>query len=196
VSAYSLLLMAPIATQRTLSTAEVRREEVLTAAGRVYAERGLHAPTTDVARAAGISQAYLFRLFPTKADLALALIDRSNERIHAAFTAAAAQAKAAGADVLAALGDAYTALLGDRELLLVQLHAHAASPQEPAIRDAMRRCFARLVELVERESGASPEEIRSFFAMGMLLNVLAALDATALDAHWAEVLAGDCHETS
>jgi hypothetical protein len=60
----------------------------------------------------------------------------------------------------------------------------------------MRRCFARLVELVERESGASPEEIRSFFAMGMLLNVLAALDATALDAHWAEVLAGDCHETS
>jgi AcrR family transcriptional regulator len=188
--------MAPIATQRTLSTAEVRREEVLTAAGRVYAERGLHAPTTDVARAAGISQAYLFRLFPTKADLALALIDRSNERIHAAFTVAAAQAKAAGADVLAALGDAYTALLGDRELLLVQLHAHAASPQEPAIRDAMRRCFARLVELVERESGASPEEIRSFFAMGMLLNVLAALDATALDAHWAEVLAGDCHEAS
>jgi AcrR family transcriptional regulator len=196
VSAYSLLLMSPAATQRTLSTAEVRREEVLAAAGRVYAERGLHAPTTDVARAAGISQAYLFRLFPTKADLALALIDRSNERIHAAFTAAAAQAKATGADVLAALGDAYTALLGDRELLLVQLHAHAASPQEPAIRDAMRRCFARLVELVERESGASPEEIRSFFAMGMLLNVLAALDATALDAHWAEVLAGDCHETS
>jgi AcrR family transcriptional regulator len=186
--------MSPVATHRTLSTADARREELLTAAARVYATRGLHAPTTEVAREAGISQAYLFRLYPTKADLALALIERSNERIHAAFTAAAAQAKATGEDVLQALGAAYTVLLQDRELLLLQLHAHAASPQEPAIRDAMRRCFARLVELVEQESGATPEEIRGFFATGMLLNVLAALDAPALDAHWAQVLAGDCHE--
>jgi AcrR family transcriptional regulator len=189
-------VMRPAPTLRTLSTADVRREELLTAAARVYATRGLHAPTTEVAKAAGISPAYLFRLFPTKADLALALIERSNERIHSAFTAAAAQAKAAGDDVLAALGSAYTALLEDRELLLLQLHAHAASPEAPAIRDAMRRCFGRLVELVERESGASPEEIRGFFATGMLLNVLAALDAPALDAHWAQVLAGDCHEGS
>ena len=188
--------MSPAATQRTLSTADVRRDELLTAAARVYAKRGLHAPTTEVAKAAGISQAYLFRLFPTKADLALALIERSNERIHAAFATAAAQAKATGEEVLPALGDAYTALLQDRELLLLQLHAHAASPEEPAIREAMRSCLRRLVELVERESGASPEEIRAFFAMGMLLNVLAALDVPSLDAHWAEVLAGDCYEGS
>jgi AcrR family transcriptional regulator len=187
-------LMSPAATHRRLSTADVRREELLTAAARVYAQRGLHAPTTEIARAAGISQAYLFRLFPTKADLALALFERCNQRIHATFTAAAAQAKAAGEDVLPAMGQAYRDLLQDRELLLVQLHAHAASPQEPAIRDAMRRCFARLVEVVERESGASPAEVQAFFAHGMLLNVLAALDVPRVDGHWAEVLAGDCHE--
>jgi AcrR family transcriptional regulator len=182
---------------RTLSTADERREAVLHAAEAIFAERGIHGtPTAPVAKAAGISQAYLFRLFPTKADLALALIERSNERIHAAFTAAAGQAKAGGADVLPALAEAYTALLEDRELLLVQLHAHAASPEEPAIRDAMRRCFARLVDLVERESGAGPDEVRAFFAMGMLLNVLAALEAPTLDAHWAEVLAGECYEGS
>jgi hypothetical protein len=58
----------------------------------------------------------------------------------------------------------------------------------------MRRCFARLVEVVERESGASPAEVQAFFAHGMLLNVLAALDVPRVDGHWAEVLAGDCHE--
>jgi hypothetical protein len=54
----------------------------------------------------------------------------------------------------------------------------------------MRRSFARLVELVERESGATPDEVRTFFAHGMLLNVLAAMRAEDSDAHWADVLLG------
>ena len=54
----------------------------------------------------------------------------------------------------------------------------------------MRSGFARLVEIVERESGASAEEVRIFFAHGMLLNVLAAMQAQDVDAHWAEVLLG------
>ena len=54
----------------------------------------------------------------------------------------------------------------------------------------MRACFARLVELVERESGAEPDEVRVFFAHGMLLNVLAAMGAEDVDAHWAKVLLG------
>ncbi len=54
----------------------------------------------------------------------------------------------------------------------------------------MRASFARLVELVERESGADAEEVRVFFAYGMLLNVLAAMGAQDVDAHWAQVLLG------
>lgn len=87
------------------------------------------------------------------------------------------------------MGAAYVDLLTDRDLLLNQLHAHAASDDE-AIRDRMRACFARLVELVERESGADPDQVRMFFAHGMLLNVLASMDAQEVDAHWARVLLG------
>ncbi|MDX6676771.1 MAG: hypothetical protein QOE31_823, partial [Solirubrobacteraceae bacterium] len=58
------------------------------------------------------------------------------------------------------------------------------------IRDQMRRCFERLVALVERETGAGPDEVRAFFAQGMLLNVLAAMGAEEVDAHWAQVLLG------
>lgn len=178
-----------MATTRTLSTAEARRDTILDAAQRVFAARGLHGtPTMEVAKAAGISQAYLFRLFPTKSELFSALVERCNERVYDTFAAAAAEAKARGGeDVLAAMGKAYVGLLADRDLLLVNLHAHAACDDD-AIRAQMRRGFARLLDLVERESGADPTAVQSFFAHGMLLNVLAAMRAQESDAHWASVL--------
>src|SRR4051794_7270311 len=114
-------------TPRTRSTGEARREAVLEAAARVFAARGLYGtPTTEIAAAAGISHGYLFRLFPTKSALFRALARRSNERILAAFSAAAVAARLAGEPVLGAMGAAYAPLLGDRTLLLLQLHSHAA----------------------------------------------------------------------
>ncbi len=185
MSAYSHLSMVAA---RTLSTAEERREEILQAAERVFAARGLHGtPTMEIAKAAGISQAYLFRLFPTKAELFMALVERCNARVLRTFADAAAAARESGAPVLATMGAAYVGLLGDRNLLLNQLNAHAAC-DDPAIRSEVRRGFAQLVELVERESGAPTEEVRNFFAHGMLLNVLAAMQAQDVDEHWAQVL--------
>ena len=182
----------PPATTRKLSTADDRREAVLEAALPVFAARGIHGtPTLDVATAAGISQAYLFRLFPTKEELAVALVRRCHERVAGTFAAAAAEARRTGGDVLEHMGRAYIGLLRDRDLLLLQLHAHAAAPDVPAIRDATRDGFARLVAEVERASGAPAAELRRFFAFGMLLNVMAALDAEHADGHWRDVLVGD-----
>ena len=179
-------------TARKLSTAEDRREAVLHAAAGVFAERGIYGtPTAAVAKEAGISQAYLFRLFPTKNELAIALVERCHDRILRTFAEAAAKAKAAGTDVLEAMGDAYVELLQDRQLLLLQLHSHAAAPSIPGIGEATRDGFRRLVELVERESGAPKEDVQRFFAKGMLLNVLGAVQATELDEPWARLLMGE-----
>jgi AcrR family transcriptional regulator len=179
---------APTGEARKLSTAEERREAVVRAGMKVFADRGYNGtPTAQVAKAAGISHAYLFRLFPTKADLVQAIVERSNARIYEAFARAATEAKASGGDVIHGLRDAYVGLLEDRELLLSQLHAHAAAG-EPAIGQVMRDCFARLYDLVERESGRPDDEIRAFFAQGMLLNVMAAIDAPSSGEHWAKVL--------
>jgi AcrR family transcriptional regulator len=159
----------------------------------VVAERGIAGtPTAEVAKRAGISHAYLFRLFPTKSDLAIAVVQRANQRIYHAFAAAAAGVDGSGEEKLHAMGLAYRALLEDRELLLVQMHSHAAAAEDPTIRDAARQGFERLVELVERETGADPATVGRFFATGMLMNVMAALDAGSLDAHWADVLANYC----
>jgi AcrR family transcriptional regulator len=56
-------------------TAGERRERVLEAALTAFAAGGLDGTSTqDIARRAGISQAYLFRLFPTKKALFLAVV--------------------------------------------------------------------------------------------------------------------------
>jgi AcrR family transcriptional regulator len=178
----------PTASIRSLSTAEERREDVLRSAMKVVGERGLYGtPTTEIARAAGISQAYLFRLFPTKVDLFVAVLERSFERVHDTLLEAARQARRDGADVKRAMGEAYTEMLRDPEVLLTQLQGQAAAG-EPAVRDALRRGFARLFAMVEREWGGSPQEIQSFFAHGMLCNVIAAMQIDDLQEHWAEVL--------
>lgn len=179
----------PSATTRTLSTADERRETLIEAGMKVMAERGIQStPTMDVAKAAGISQAYLFRLFPTKSDLAIAVVKRCNERIYTTFTAAAAQAKVAGEDVLHAMGESYGELIQDRTLLLLQLHSHAAAAQDEAIRLAMQDGFRQLYGLIKAETGESDERISSFFATGMLINTLAAMGAFELDEPWARTL--------
>jgi AcrR family transcriptional regulator len=164
-------------------TAGERRELVLEAALPEFAAHGLAGTSTeDVARSAGISQPYLFRLFPTKKALFLALVERCFQRVADTFTAAAGgqYGEAAGA----AMGTAYQRLLGDRTLLLFQLQAYAACA-DPEIQAAARAGFKRLWLLAERLTGLPYEQVVEFFAAGMLLNVAAALDLGAVDERWA-----------
>lgn len=188
---------AASARERSLSTAEERREELISASIPVFAEKGYHAaPTTEIAKRAGISQAYLFRLFPTKEELFVAAVRRSTRRMIATFKEAAEKAEADGMEPGDAMGIAYGDLVGsDRELLLVQLHAQAVSPGIPAVRDAMRDCFADLYEFGAKRTGGSPEEMKTWFAYGMLINAMTALSAEEVNEPWAVALTnfeGDC----
>jgi AcrR family transcriptional regulator len=163
-------------------TAEERRGAVLEAAFGEFAARGFEGTSTeDVARRAGISQPYLFRLFPSKKALFLALVERCFERVSGTFVAAAGDST--GEDALLAMGAAYGDLLADRTLLLVQLQAYAAS-DDPQIRQATRTGFRNLWLLVERLTGLPFERVVAFFATGMLMNVAAALDLPSLDERW------------
>jgi AcrR family transcriptional regulator len=183
----------PTATpQRKLQTAEDRRVDVLAAARQEFARRGYYGtPTTDIAKAAGISQAYLFRLFPTKEELFVGCVERTYEDVISAFTRAAAPHAGDQEATIDAMGDAYDDLLQNTDnMLLCQLHGYAAC-QEPAIRTAVRQGYKELVELVQHLSGAPDEEIQRFFAVGMLINVVAAMGAHELDEPWAKALMTD-----
>ncbi len=181
--------MAPTTATRKLSTADERRETLVEAAMGVFGEHGYGASTMEIARAAQISQAYVFRLFPTKAELFAAVCAEARERLLATFREAAAGARAEGRDPLEEMGRAYAELLErDRDVLLVQLHSQVTAAAEPLVRAAMQRTFRDLYELVERESGAGPEELKAWFGHGMLCNVMAAIDAEQLDEPWAKAL--------
>jgi AcrR family transcriptional regulator len=166
----------------TRMTAKDRREQVLGAAMAVFARDGYEGTSTeDVARAAEVSQPYLFRIFSTKKALFIELVERGFERVSLAFGEAAEGLS--GEEALAAMGAAYGQLLVDRDLLLLQMHAYAAS-NDPEIGATTRRCFRDLWEHVGVLSGVSSEMLTNFFAHGMLLNVIAALDATDLGESW------------
>jgi AcrR family transcriptional regulator len=166
-------------------TAEQRRAAILDVAVGEFARGGLNGTSTEaIAAGAGISQPYLFRLFGTKKQLFLACMGRCHDRLHETFRAAA-EADTSG-DPLKAMGAAYTELLADREMLLLQLQMYAACG-DPEVRAAASSGYAELWRLVSRLSGAPEEDVRAFFATGMLLNVAAAMDLPQIagDSEWA-----------
>lgn len=59
--------------RRRRADAERNREAVLSAAGRLFDERGPDVPLDDIAKTAGVANATLYRHFPTRADLLVAV---------------------------------------------------------------------------------------------------------------------------
>ena len=169
-----------MAATRTRKSAEVRREEILAVALRHFAIGGFHGTSTDaIAREAGISQPYLFRLFRTKRELFLACCDRADEQLIAVFRRAAEEAPSPD-ERLHAMGKAYVdELLPDRHAILMQMQGYVASA-DPDIQAHVRAAFGRVVAEVTRLSGAPPEAVWMFIAQGMLLNTTAALDLPAI----------------
>ncbi len=156
-------------------SAEERRDAVLQAALSEFATGGLRGASADaIAQSAGISQPYLFRLFGTKKHLFLACVHRGFRQTLELFQQAAV---GQGPDeIFEAMGNAYMEMLeGDRTALLLQLQAYAAC-YDDEVREVVREGFSELWTYVARVSGKDEDEVRRFFAVGMLLNVSAAME--------------------
>jgi AcrR family transcriptional regulator len=174
---------------------ELRREEILDAAMEVFAEQGYHGASTDeIARRAGISQPYVFRLFGTKKDLYIAVDSRCFRQTLEIFQRAAEGKR--GEEALHAIGEAYRELLrSDRTYLRGQMQAYAAC-DDPEICEVVRNGYGDLVAYVERVSGADAQTVAAFFAKGMLMNVLSSMFSTPEPSEpWAQRLLDGCRET-
>jgi AcrR family transcriptional regulator len=180
----------PVSTRKS---ATERRDEILEAALVEFAAHGLDGGSTEaIARAAGISQPYVFRLFGTKKQLFLATIERCLRGTLEMFHTASAGLK--GEEALRAIGEAYSERLAtDPTYLRSQMQAYAAC-EDPAIREVVRRGYGELVEYVERVSGAPSERVSHFFAKGMLLNVMASMELLDASEGWAERLIEGCRK--
>jgi AcrR family transcriptional regulator len=163
---------------RTRSTADARRIDVLEAAASEFAHTGLHGTSTEaIARRAGISHAYIFRLFGTKKRLFIACAEACFERTLQTFRESVSGETPQ--ERLHAMGVAYVEMLSDRELLLAQMQLYAAC-SDPDVCEVTRAGFLRLRSEVAELSGANGEEVHWLFAKGMLINVVACMDMPEL----------------
>jgi AcrR family transcriptional regulator len=114
----------------TRISSDERRDRILDAALRVFAERGFHGATTrELAKAAGVSEALMFRHFPTKEDLYFALQSHC------------CQAKSGEkAEMLGSLEDSTASLVTMVHYLMAKM---LRSPDSvPAVEQALHRLLA------------------------------------------------------
>ena len=161
-----------------------RRSQVLGIAAGEFANHGLHGASIEtIAHEAGITQAYVFRMFGTKKALFLELVGAAFDRFSDGMSQAAQGAR--GLSALALMGARYYESLADRTTLLLQLQGFAACG-DSEVRDLVRTRLGRMWDTVADTTGLDPVTVKSFLAFGMLLNNVAALDVDDLDEPWAK----------
>ena len=179
-------------TPATRIPAAERRELILVAATGVFAQRGYAGATTDqIARAAGISQPYVVRMFGSKEQLFLEAFDRALGTVLDAFRAVIAAYDAGQlADQVAAMDPAagtrredhlkyfmavtYVDLIEDRGILMMLMQSFVAG-HEPVIGPRSRDGFLAMFALIREEAGMDADAARDFLAQGMLMNTLISL---------------------
>jgi AcrR family transcriptional regulator len=155
-------------------SSDERRRQILRAALAVFGARGYEGATTDeVARAAGVSQPYVVRLFGTKENLFLATIEEALGRMLASFRAAL-ETEDPELPAGKRIGQAYVELLEIRGLHQTLANAYLMG-SHPVIGPAARRGFAAVWRFFRDDLGLDADEARAFMAEGMLISTMIGL---------------------
>jgi len=159
---------------QTRMRSEDRRELVLAAAMGVFGDFGYVGTTTDqVAKAAGVSQPYVVRMFGTKEKLFLEVLNLALQTLLTEFRRVAAE-DVPDVPVHRRLGLAYFTMLRQHGLLLSLMHSFVLG-SDPVIGPAARDGFLELYSFLRDEVGFSPQEAHEFLADGMLANTMISL---------------------
>ncbi|MFB9734620.1 TetR/AcrR family transcriptional regulator [Streptomyces sp. NPDC057386] len=161
-------------------SAEERRESVIRAATTEFARGGYHGTSTEaIAKRVGVSQPYLFRLFPGKKALFLAVAQRCVDDTIRTFEEAAEGLQ--GDEALHAMGEAYLKVIAEQpERLMMQMQMYLAVAAAEAEGDtefgeSVRSGWTRIWDTVLQSLGADVERTTAFMAQGMLINCLVAM---------------------
>lgn len=170
-------------------SAEDRRESVIRAAISEFARGGYYGTSTEaIAQRVGVSQPYLFRLFPGKKAIFLAAAERCLEDIRRTFEEASEGLE--GEEALHSMATAYTRVIAEHpERLLMQMQTYTAVAAAEEAGDhefgeAVRSGWTRLWDTVHLPLGADVGNTTTFLAYGMLINCLVAMGFSAGDRVW------------
>jgi AcrR family transcriptional regulator len=161
-------------------SAEERRESVIRAATEEFARGGYYGTSTEaIAKRVGVSQPYLFRLFPGKRALFLATAQRCVEETIRTFEEASEGLE--GEEAAHAMANAYIRVIAEHpERLMMQMQMYvtvAAAEQagDHAFGEEVRAGWLRLWDTLHVPFGADVAETTNFLAYGMLINCLVSM---------------------
>ncbi|CAN7486793.1 TetR/AcrR family transcriptional regulator [Paenibacillus sp. LjRoot153] len=120
-----------------MTAREDKKELIIDKAVGIFAELGYYKATTaSVAKAAGVTQPYVFHFFTNKEELYKAVLDRAMSRIKEAFE----KVDAPASELEEKMGKAFLAEMQvHRDEVLLVMQSHSIS--EPAIRNHVRELF-------------------------------------------------------
>ncbi len=144
----------PVKSPRRRLSGEQRRERILLAGMRVFAERGYQeASMVEIARTAGITAAVIYDHFPSKAALQVELLERQTAELLAFVAAALASAPEGAYEQLRAGVDAFFRFVEEHSFAWRMLFRDP--PSDPEVAAAYRRL-----------SGQATEGIAAFITAG------------------------------
>ena len=166
--------------------AEIRRDQLVQAALRVFARAGYRSTgTLEIAREAGVGEPTIYRYFADKKDLYLEVLKRSAELILAGWSKVAAE-ESNPLRAMAAIGAWYHQSVGQEpDPLRVRARAIAESQDDDiraVVREAYMQCFlfVRSLLLSAREQGLIDSEADIDAIAWLFMGVGLAIDTVTL----------------
>ncbi|WP_399887491.1 TetR/AcrR family transcriptional regulator [Streptomyces sp. BBFR51] len=161
-------------------SAEERRESVIRAATSEFARGGFYGTSTEaIAKRVGVSQPYLFRLFPGKKAIFLAAAERCLRDTRRVFESASEGLH--GEEALQSMAEAYRRLIAEEpEKLQMQMQVYVTVAAAEAAGDhefgeMVRKGWLELWDTVHLPLGGDINETTGFMAYGMLINTLSGM---------------------
>ncbi|WP_425825725.1 TetR/AcrR family transcriptional regulator [Streptomyces fractus] len=162
-----------------------RRAQIRDIAMLEFSRTGLFGTSAEViARAAGVTQPYIFRLFGSKTRLFVECVQISFTQSTARMLDAAEGLS--GVNALVAMGNQYRSNLENNPDVLIQGQAFAACANEE-VREAVREAYGNQWRQLAEQAGVEPVQMKVYMALGLLLNDLTVIDAkssASADEQW------------
>ncbi|MGN8645159.1 TetR/AcrR family transcriptional regulator [Gracilibacillus sp. HCP3S3_G5_1] len=160
---------------------EDKKEMIIDNAVPVFAEKGYYKATTAmVAKAAGVTQPYVFHFFTNKEELFKAVIDQAFSRIYDTFSNVQAPAD----KLIETMGTAFEQIIQThRDEVLMVMQAHAIA--EAGIREHVKKLFLTIFEslTLKFEKAGIPNAKQTashFIGTGLLITVAEVLELPQL----------------
>lgn len=173
-----------------------RRAQLLDAATRVFAELGFRGATTKaIAAEAGVAEALIYRYFPSKEALFIAVVDRTADRLVKATRGALDLHRTEPIRALGTLLDFAREIVRDNETLARMVFVVNAELTEPTIRDAYRPHQAAVLDALTaafelwRSEGLLPARLPARATAWMLLGTFQAIALMKLTGDLGELAA-------